>query len=241
MDTSQLSFGLAFFAGLVSFLSPCMLPLVPIYLVQLTGQSVSQSTSEENGTPARFVTFLHAVVFVLGFTLTFVALGATASTLGSFLRAYQFQLRQIGGILLIIIGLYLTGILKLPFLYWQKQFSFRPTRPSYPASLLIGVIFAIGWTPCISLFLGSVLGLAATAATLRQGVLLLLFYSLGMGLPFLLLGLGLNQVSRLLKWLKPHLGKIEVGTGVVIILVGVMIYFNWLVYLNRYFTPFVRL
>ncbi len=135
----------------------------------------------------------------------------------------------------------MIGIVKIPFLYWQKRFAFHPTRPSYPASLLIGVIFAIGWTPCISLFLGSILGLAATAATLRQGVMLLLFYSLGMGLPFLLLGLGVDQASRILKWLKPHLGKIEVATGVVMILVGVMIYFNWLVYLNRYFSPFIRL
>jgi len=241
MDSSQLSFGIAFLAGLVSFLSPCMLPLVPIFLAQLVGQSVYQSTGEQDDRPARFTTFLHALMFVLGFTLAFVALGATASTLGSFLRAHQFQLRQIGGILLILFGLHLMGILKVPFLYWQKRFSFHPTRPSYPASLLIGVIFAIGWTPCISLFLGSILGLAATATTLRQGVLLLLFYSLGMGLPFLLLGLGIDQASRVLKWLKPHLGKIEVGTGVIMILMGVMIYFNWLVYLNRYFTPFIRL
>ncbi len=241
MDSSHISFGVAFLAGLVSFLSPCMLPLVPIFLAQLVGQSTYQSSGEQSNQPARFLTFLHALVFVLGFTLAFVALGATASTLGSFLRAYQFQLRQIGGILLMIIGLHLAGVLKLPFLYWQKRFAFRPTRPSYPASLLIGIIFAIGWTPCISLVLGSVLGLATTAATLQEGVLLLLFYSLGMGLPFLLLGLGLNQVSRVLKWLGPHLGKIEVGTGIVMILVGVMIYFNWLVYLNRYFTPFIRL
>src|SRR5437667_4359476 len=241
MDSSQLSFGIAFIAGLVSFLSPCMLPLVPIFLAQLVGQSAYQSTDQHENRPARFITFFHAVMFVLGFTLTFVALGATASTLGSFLRAYQFQLRQVGGIILIIIGLHLAGVLKLPWLYQQKRFAFRPTRPSYPASLLIGVIFAIGWTPCISLFLGSILGLAATATTLRQGVLLLLFYSLGMGLPFLLLGLGIDQASRVLKWLKPHLGKIEVATGVVMILVGVMIYFNWLVYLNRYFTPFIRL
>jgi len=241
MDPSQLSFGIAFVAGLVSFLSPCMLPLVPIYLAQLAGQSVYQAPGEQEHRPARFMTFLHAVMFVFGFTLAFVALGATASTLGSFLRAHQFQLRQIGGILLILIGLHLAGVLKLPFLYRQKRFTFLPTRPSYPASLLIGVIFAIGWTPCISLFLGSILGLAATAATLRQGVMLLLFYSLGMGLPFLLLGLGLDQASRVLKWLKPHLGKIEVATGVVMILVGVMIYFNWLIYLNRYFTPFIRL
>ncbi len=192
MDPSQLSFGLAFAAGLVSFLSPCMLPLVPIYLSQLVGQSVAQTAEGPDGHPARFVTLLHSVMFVCGFTLAFVTLGATASVLGSFLRAHQYQLRQIGGILLIIIGLHLAGI-------------------------------------------------AATAATLRQGVALLLFYSLGMGLPFLLLGLGLNQASRVLKWLKPHVGKIEVGAGVVMILVGVMIYFNWLVYLNRYFAPFIRL
>src|SRR5260370_1608725 len=181
------------------------------------------------------------MMFALGFTLTFVALGAAASPFWSFLRAKQFQLRQVGGIVLVIIGLHLAGVLKVPWLYRQKRFAFRQTRPSYPASLLIGVIFAIGWTPCISLVLGSVLGLAATAATLQRGVLLLLFYSLGMGLPFLLLGLGLDQVSRLFKCLKPHLRKLEVGTGVVMILVGVMIYFNWLVYLNRYFTPFIRL
>ena len=240
MDSSPLSFGLAFAAGLASFLSPCMLPLVPIFLAQLVGRSAYQSTGGQDSRPTRFITFLHAVMFVLGFTLAFVALGATASALGSFLRAYQFQLRQIGGVLLIIIGLHLAGVLKLPFLYWQKRFTFRPTRPSYSASLLIGVIFAIGWTPCISLLLGSILGLAATATTLRQGVVLLLFYSLGMGLPFLLLGLGLNQASRVLKWLKPHVHLIEVGTGAVMILVGVMIYFNWLVYLNRYFTPFIH-
>ncbi len=241
MDFSPLSFGLAFAAGLASFLSPCMLPLLPIYLAQLVGQSAYQSTGGQDGRPARFITFLHSVMFVLGFTLAFVALGATASALGSFVRAYQFQLRQIGGVLLVLIGLHLAGVLKLPFLYWQKRFAFHPTRPSYSASLLIGMIFAIGWTPCISLFLGSILGLAATAATLRQGVLLLLAYSLGMGLPFLLLGLSLDQFSKLLKWLGPHLGKIEVGTGVVMILVGVMIYFNWLVYLNRYAIPLIRL
>src|SRR5216684_5917071 len=168
MHFSQISFGVAFIAGLASFLSPCVLPLVPIYLGQLVGQSVYQSTGEQSERPARLNTFLHSAMFVFGFTLAFVALGATASTLGSFLRAHQVLLRQVGGILLILFGLHLMGILKIPFLYWQKRFSFHPTRPSYPASLLIGVIFAIGWTPCISLFLGSILGLAATATTLRQ-------------------------------------------------------------------------
>src|SRR2546421_4288684 len=229
---------ITFVAGLASFLSPCVLPLVPIYLAQLVGQSVYQSTAagDQEDRPARLTTFLHALMFVSGFTVAFVALGATASTLGGFLRIHQFLVRQVGGIALIIIGLHLTGILKLPFLYWQKHFEFRPSRPSYPASFVIGLIFAIGWTPCIGLILGPILALAANAATLRQGVLLLLAYSLGLGVPFLLLGLGLDRFSKILKWLKPHLGKVEIGTGVIMILVGLMIYFNWLIYLNRYFT-----
>ena len=239
MDSSQLSIGLAFVAGLLSFLSPCMLPLVPIYLTQLVGQSVSQGAGGSAGKPARLRTFLHAVLFVSGFTLAFVALGATASVLGSLLHAYQFQLRQIGGVLLIIIGLHLSGVLTIPLFSRQKRLEIHPTRSSYPASLLIGLIFAIGWTPCISLVLGSVLGLAATATTLRQGVWLLLAYSLGMGVPFLILGLFLNQASRFLKRLSPHLGKIQVGTGLIIMGVGVMIFFNWLAWLNHYFTPVI--
>jgi cytochrome c-type biogenesis protein len=235
MDLSQLTFGVAFLAGLASFLSPCVLPLVPIYLAQLVGQSIYQSTGNEEEHAGRFITFLHALTFMFGFTLAFIALGATASTLGGVLRANQFVLRQVGGIILIIIGLHLTGILKLPFLYWQKRFEFRPARPNYPASFVIGLIFAIGWTPCIGLILGPILALAANAATLRQGVLLLLAYSLGLGVPFLLLGLGLDRFSKILKWLKPHLGKVEIGTGVIMILVGLMIYFNLLIYLNRYF------
>lgn len=239
MHTS-LNLALAFVAGLVSFLSPCMLPMVPLFLTQLVGHSAYQTTTVQQDLPTRFTTFFHALLFVCGFTLAFVSLGATASALGYFLSAYQFQLREIGGVILALIGLHLTGLLTIPLLYRQKQIHFRPARPSYPASLLIGVIFAIGWTPCISLVLSAILGLAATAGTLRQGVLLLLFYSLGMGFPFLLLGLGVNQASAALRWLKPYLGKIEVGTGVVMILVGIAIFFNLLAYLNR-FAPAVPL
>ncbi len=235
MDSSQVSFGVAFLAGLASFLSPCILPLVPIYIAQLVGHSVYQSTGDQENQPARLTTFLHAATFVLGFTLAFVSLGATASTLGSFLRTYQILFRQIGGIILVIIGLHLTGIFTIPLFYMQKRFAFRPTRPSYPASLLFGIIFAIGWTPCVGLILGPILGLAAAAATLRVGVTLLLFYSLGLGIPFLLLGLGLDRFSTALKWLKPYLGKIEVATGIAMILVGVFIFFNWLPYLNHFY------
>jgi cytochrome c-type biogenesis protein len=232
---SQVSVGIAFLAGLASFLSPCVLPLVPIYLAQLVGESVYQSTRGGGSLTARLTTFLHAALFVLGFTCAFVALGATASALGSFLRANQLLLREIGGVLLVIIGLHLTGLLQIPLLSRQKRFEFRPARPGPLASFVIGLVFAIGWTPCVGLILGSILGLAANAATLREGVLLLLSYSLGLGLPFLLLGLGLNQVSAALKLLKPHLGKIEVATGIVMALAGLAIFFNLLPALNHYF------
>lgn len=239
MNLSQISLGFAFLAGLASFLSPCVLPLVPIYLAQLVGHSVYQADQHTIGN--RLNTFLHALMFVVGFTLAFVSLGATASTVGSFLRTYQSLLRQIGGIILILFGLQMIGILKIPWLYLQKRFAFHSSRPSYSTSLLFGLIFAIGWTPCIGLILGPILSLAASAATLRQGVLLLLVYSLGLGIPFLLLGLGVDQLSRGLKWLKPHLGKIEIGTGIIMILAGIFIFFNLLPSLNRFFNLGIRL
>ncbi len=236
MDASHISFEVAFIAGVASFLSPCVLPLVPIYIAQLVGQSASQSTVRREGQLLRLNTFLHALMFVLGFTLAFVALGATASTLGSFVRAYQGPLRQLGGILLILFGLHLAGLLKWSIFYWQKRIEFHPSHPSYPASLLIGIIFAFGWTPCVGFILGPILGLAASAATLQEGVTLLMFYALGLGLPFLLIGLGLDQLWRVLTWLKPHLGKIEIATGVIMIAAGVMIFFNLLPYFNQYFS-----
>jgi cytochrome c-type biogenesis protein len=235
MGASQLSVGIAFIAGLASFLSPCVLPLVPIYLAQLVGQSVYQSGQFTREPSERLTTFLHAAIFVAGFTLSFVALGATASTLGSFLNQNKVLIGRIGGIVLIILGLHIAGVLKLPFLYVQKRFTFQPTRPGYPASFLIGIIFALAWTPCIGPILASILVMAAKAATLRSGVLLLLSYSLGLGVPFLLLGLGLNQISQITQWLKPHLAKIEVATGILMIIVGVMIYLNIFAYLNKFF------
>lgn len=236
MDSSQVGITLAFTAftaGLASFLSPCVLPLVPIYLAQLVGRSVQQSATQQLS--RRLTTFLHAATFVCGFTLAFVALGATASVLGSFLRTHLPLLQQIGGVMLILVGLHLTGLLKTPLQYWQKRIEFRPERPGYLASLLIGIVFALAWTPCVGPILAAILIMASNTTTLQQGVLLLLIYSLGLGVPFLLLGLGLNQFSRLLKWLKPYLGKIEVATGILLILVGILVFFNLFIYLNTLF------
>jgi cytochrome c-type biogenesis protein len=121
MDSSHISIGVAFLAGLASFLSPCVLPLVPIYLAQLVGHSVTQAKDGQEEQAQRLNTFIHSMLFVLGFTLAFVALGATASTLGSFLRTYQLLLRQIGGVILVLFGLHLTGLFKLSIFYWQKR------------------------------------------------------------------------------------------------------------------------
>ncbi len=183
---------------------------------------------------SRLHLFAHACLFVLGFSLVFIALGATASTLGNALRLYQVALRQIGGVLLVLIGLHVTGILTIPLLSRMKRFSFLPSRPSYMTSLLIGSIFALGWTPCISLLLGGILVLAANTTTLQEGVLLLTAYSLGMGLPFLLLGLGVDQAYMILRWLKPYVRTIEIGSGVLLILVGIAIFFNLLALMNSY-------
>jgi cytochrome c-type biogenesis protein len=236
MNPTQISLGIAFFAGLASFLSPCVLPLVPIYLAQLVGPSVYQAADQPQTLKVRLNTFRHSVMFVAGFTLAFVALGATASTLGSYLRENVAILRQAGGIIMVIFGLHLTGILQIPFLNINKRLTFMPENPNYLASLLVGLIFGIAWTPCVTPILAGILILAANATTLQQGVLLLLIYSLGLGVPFLLLGLGVNQLSRVLKWFKPHLRKVEIITGILMVVVGLMIFFNVLTYLNSLFT-----
>jgi cytochrome c-type biogenesis protein len=231
---SSVTFAIALGAGLASFLSPCILPLVPIYLAQLVGPGVMQS-SEPPSPAQRFFTFLHALLFVLGFSLIFIALGATASVIGHTLRSNQLLLRQIGGGILIILGLHFAGLLRIPLLYRSARVPYRPGRPSFPASFVMGVIFAVGWTPCVGAILSSILILAGNSATLQSGVALLAVYSLGLGLPFLALGLAVNVVSAWLKRLKPYLGKIEVATGLLLTVVGVAMVLGLLNYLPQYF------
>ncbi|BCL84039.1 cytochrome C biogenesis protein CcdA [Ktedonobacteria bacterium brp13] len=235
MNPTQISLSIAFIAGLASFLSPCVLPLVPIYLAQLVGPTVYQATIERETPLLRMITFFHAIFFVLGFTLAFVALGATASTMGSLLSEHVVILRQIGGVILVLFGLHLVGILKIPLLLQPRRIAFQPTHSSFPASFLIGVIFGCAWTPCFTPILSAILILAARTTTLQQGVWLLLAYSLGLGVPFLLLGLGLNWLSRVLTRLKPYLNTIEIGTGIFMVIIGAMIFFNMLTYFNAFF------
>jgi len=238
---------IAFAAGVASFLSPCVLPLVPSYLAQLVGPGImevmlAESQGKTQATtltlPQRRTPLWHSIAFVGGFSIAFITLGATASVLGSFLRGHQLEFSRIGGIILIILGLHFAGIIKVPLLYREGRLQWRPTQRSYPASFLIGLIFALGWTPCIGTILTPILGLAAQSATLSSGIILLIAYSMGLGVPFLIMGAAFTRAQPLFKRLTPHLGTIERVTGLIIVCMGILIFNGWLLYLNKYFTVF---
>jgi cytochrome c-type biogenesis protein len=249
----NLNLFLAFMAGLASFLSPCVLPIVPSYLAQLVGPSVMEAilaprpaeASISGGTmalgaptsaPPRWLALRHSAAFVGGFSVAFITLGATASVLGGFLKSHQQAISQIGGLILIVLGLHFAGLIRIPFLYREGRLHWRPTNRSYLSSALIGLIFALGWTPCIGVILTGILVLAAQSATLGAGIVLLAAYSLGLGVPFLIMGAAFTRAAPLLKRLSPHLGTIERVTGIVIAVMGIIIFNGWLIYLNHYFT-----
>lgn len=230
----------AFIAGLLSFVSPCVLPLTPVYIARLAGPGVWRTQTESQMDAAtrrslRRTTTLHAAVFVAGFTVMFVALGVTASQLGAFLSDNQLALRRVGGVILVLLGAHVAGLLRLPWLDGERRMSLQVGEASYPASFLIGLIFALGWSPCVGPILAGILLIAAQASKLGAGALLLLVYSLGLGLPFLALGLAFDRLTPLLKRLTPHLQVVERVTGALLALMGVAIFFNWLFILNSAF------
>ena len=232
MDSSSVTLPLALFAGLLSFLSPCVLPLVPAYLGYLSGAAVGKTANDK---PKRYETFLHSLFFVLGFSVIFVALGATASFIGQLLNQHIFTLQKIGGIILIIFGLHTIGIIKIPFLYYEARAEMK-TRPElgYFSSFLIGLVFAAGWTPCVGTVLSAIFFLAADSQTAWQGMLMLATYSLGLGLPFLLVGGAFETISPWLRKLNRHLNLVSVISGIFLIAVGVAIFAGWMSYLARF-------
>lgn len=188
---------------------------------------------------SRSVPFFHALSFVLGFSLVFMLLGVSVGLVGYLLRDQVLLLRRIGGVFLVIMGLHLMGVIKIPFLYQTRQPSYNPGRKvSYVRSFTVGSIFSIGWTPCIGPIVSAILTLAATSETVWQGAYLLVAYSLGLGLPFLAAGLALSSVTKYLKGLYPHFSKISFVSGLLLIAVGFLIFTNRLIILNRYFDFF---
>jgi len=210
------SVGITFLGGLLSFFSPCVLPLVPVYIGYLSGSSLAAEVAWRQR-------MVHALLFVVGFGTVFVALGATAGVLGRLLSPHLPILVQVGGVLLILLGMHLTGVFRLPFLDRQVDLAGKPPPPGYGTSLLVGAAFALGWTPCVGPVLAGALVLAANAQTVVQGSVLLGAYALGLGLPFLavaaalgLLGPALKKVNRYSRW-------VAVASGSLLILLGLLI------------------
>ncbi|MBN1261807.1 MAG: sulfite exporter TauE/SafE family protein [Anaerolineae bacterium] len=216
----EVSVGLAFVAGLASFLAPCVLPLVPAYLGYLSGAALV--TPGEHSSRERLAVLLHAVSFVLGFTLVFVLLGAAAGTLGALLKGDVLKI--VGSLVMVFFGLALIGILKVPFLYQEAKLQWRGRREwGLLSSLLIGMVFAAGWTPCVGPALGAILALSANQSTAGRGILLLTAYSLGVGLPFILAALVIDRLSAALVRVQRYLPLIQKGVGALLVLAGVVL------------------
>ncbi|MBI1959536.1 MAG: cytochrome c biogenesis protein CcdA [Candidatus Rokubacteria bacterium] len=229
------SFGVvvAFTAGLFSFLSPCVLPLFPSYLSFITGMSVDRLAGEVTAA-ARTRVMLHSLAFIVGFTAVFVSLGASFSAAGQLLLDYRDWIRIAGGSLIVLFGLYIAGILRLGALGRTHQFQIRSKPAGLLGSFAVGLTFAIGWTPCVGPILGSILTLASNEKTVSEGVGLLLAYSAGLGLPFLLFSLGLGAFLKFFKRYRPLLPVVERVAGVLLIAVGVLVASNYYIVLNAW-------
>jgi cytochrome c-type biogenesis protein len=222
MEGSSITIGIAFLAGILSFLSPCVLPLVPGYVSLMSGVSIDRLKEGGSASNARSAVILNSLAFNAGLSVIFLALGATAGLVGATVLT-NIWVRIIGGVIIIAFGLQLIGLLKISALYKDTRF-FSDDKPRGMAgSFTLGIAFAAGWTPCIGPILGGIIGLAATSGGWRSGLLLSAFYSAGLAIPFLLTGLGLNQFLGFYGKFRRHLHKVEVVSGVILIVVGLLV------------------
>lgn len=212
-------FALTFTEGFFAFLSPCILPMIPIYLLYLGG---SDEVNEAD--PNRLI--INTIGFVLGFSLVFVALGATASALGGLLTTNRLLLQRIGGVIVILFGLNYLGVLKVGFLNRSKTMGAKTENLKFWTSLIFGAVFSLGWTPCLGAFLGSALLMASNTTTMYQGMALLLVFSMGLGLPFLLTSILWDKLQRTFNFIKRNLQVVQVISGALLILVGVLMLFD---------------
>jgi cytochrome c-type biogenesis protein len=234
-NLSETSLITAFLAGLLSFVSPCVQPLVPSYMMYLSGLSFQQLAHSETGAAVKHVIVMNAVLFILGFSAVFIMFGASASVLGQVLMDHQDVLRKAGAILMILFGLHISGMIKLTWLMTERRLHLT-ARPAGPlASFLIGGTFAAGWTPCVGPILGTMLLYAATTDTLLDGVTLLAFYSLGLGVPLLIASLALNRFLSFLQEIKTSLPLVSGVSGVFLIMMGIVMYLDRFSLLTAFF------
>ncbi|HEX3032029.1 MAG TPA: cytochrome c biogenesis protein CcdA [Bacillota bacterium] len=231
----QLSWAIAFLGGVVSFLSPCVLPMFPAYISYLTGASLGDMGSGEWYRHRR-VTVYRSLAFIIGFTLVFVLLGATASLVGKLLGQHRYLLQRIGGVIIFLFGLHLAGLLPLKFLYYEKRITLKKEAgQGFTASVLMGMAFAAGWSPCVGPILSGILLYAGSSSTVGQGMVLLLMYSLGLSLPFFITALAIHKFLPLLGRFSPFLPYVSAVGGGLLMLMGLLVFTNQLAQLNQYF------
>ena len=241
MNSENVSYIVAFTAGLLTYLSPCLLPLIPSFIAYITGISFSDLKSSEKKKEVLAKTIIHSLLFVFGFSVIFVLLGLTATFIGKALFKYQDIIRIAGGILIVFFGLYLVGILRLDFLGKELKFKFSTKGASYIGSFLIGVTFAAAWTPCAGPILGSILLLAGTKASVARGAALLSAYSLGIAIPFLATAVIINYSLEYFDKFKKFLKAVNIIGGIFLIIVGIMMATNYLnVISERLLSAFTR-
>ncbi len=231
----ELSIPIALVAGIVSFLSPCVLPLVPGYVSMLSGASIDQLKDTAGGELMARV-LRNSLAFVVGFTVVFVILGASATSVGKLLLAQRMVFNIIAGIVVIIFGLHLTGLVKIPFLYREARLDTGAPKRGLGGAFLMGFAFAFGWTPCIGPILAAILTLAAQRETVFQGMFLLAIYSAGLAIPFLITSVGLSSFLKFYKGFRKHLQAVEVASGVLLIVLGTLMAFNKLTIISGYFS-----
>jgi cytochrome c-type biogenesis protein len=227
----QVSFLTAFLAGLLSFISPCVLPLVPGYISFISGVSLEEMKgTDDKSIRSRILkkVVINSLLFILGFSIIFVLLGASATFIGGFLQSKMAILSKIAGVIVIIFGLHTAGVFNIKFLQYEKRFHAQKKPLTLLGSLLIGMAFAFGWSPCIGPILATILFYASTQEKVYQGIGLLACYSLGLGIPFFIAGIAVNAFFGIYNWMKKHLRIIELIAGIFLIILGVLIFTNQL-------------
>ncbi|NUM48292.1 MAG: cytochrome c biogenesis protein CcdA [Anaerolineales bacterium] len=234
MDIANVSVGLAFLAGLASFLSPCVFALVPAYIGYLSGRSLAMAgggTQQSN----RWITFTHGLAFVIGFSVVFVILGVAVSGIGGILFSMREWLTKIGGVIVVVFGLHMLGIIHIPFLEYDLRPQNSPDRSrGYLSSAMMGVFFSAGWSPCVGPVLGAILTLALNGGSVSQGAMLLTAYSAGLAIPFLAASLGVEWVTNILRNHGRVMQFATKGMGVFLIAIGVMLFLGTFEYFARF-------
>ncbi|MBI2220491.1 MAG: cytochrome c biogenesis protein CcdA [Acidobacteria bacterium] len=236
---SEVSYLAAFVGGFLSFISPCVLPLIPGYLSFVSGLSMEEFRGGTASSSSRWQLLSSSLAFVAGFSLVFIALGASASVVGEFLMSRLPLLGKIAGVLIIVFGLHTMGVFRLPFLDAEKRVHAQRKPAGLLGAMVVGIAFAFGWTPCIGPILGGILVMAGRQETIGDGVKLLSVYSAGLGIPFLLTALAMNRFFHASARIRRHYHAVEVASGVLLIAIGVLIFTNQFTIIARYLEPYL--